>query len=81
MTANFNKEQMLQVIDGAKMIAKALSIAEEEVFEAMNEHGNITSDEVFLLINEIHQEKERNKPCMGDMLVNTSASGFGFGGR
>jgi hypothetical protein len=81
MIANLNKEQILQVVNGAKTIAKALSIAEEEIFEAMNEHGNITSDEVFLLTNEIHQEKERSKTCMGDMLVSASSCGFSFGGR
>ena len=49
MNININKQQTQQIINGAKVIAVALSISEIEVFEAMNEHGNITSDEVFAL--------------------------------
>ncbi len=44
-----DNEQRIQIINGAKLIAEALSISEEEVFQAMNEHGNITSDDVFAL--------------------------------
>ena len=49
MNINMNKDQMLKIVEGATMIAEALSISEEEVFIAMNEHGNITSDEAFAL--------------------------------
>lgn len=49
MSTAINNEQRLKIIEGAKLIAAALSISEVEVFDAMNEHGNITSDDKFAL--------------------------------
>ena len=49
MRENINKEQITKIVVGAKIIAEALSISTEEVFMAMRDQGNITSDEAFAL--------------------------------
>jgi hypothetical protein len=51
---NMNRPQILKILEGAKLIAEALSISEAEVFSALKDQGNITSNEEYILMHYLY---------------------------